>query len=129
MNHFVDLNEASKITGRSLSWVRAKAKTLEDEGRASKKSGKWEIERAAILALRSISKVNHPDVTSVSIPQFEAQLVDELRAQITELRAEKKELKDENRRVNSLNIQLQAEIKELLSDNKHKSIITRWIRL
>ena len=129
MNHYVDLNEASKITGRSLSWVRNKAKTLENEGRSSKKSGKWEIERAAILALRSTLKVSRPEVKSVSIPQFETQLVDELRVQITELRNEKKELKEENRRINSLNLQLQAEIKELLSDKKHKSIISRWIRI
>ena len=129
MSHFVDLNEASRITGKSLSWVRGKARILEHEGRASKKSGKWEIEQAAILAFQATSQISQSEVRNVNRPQFESQLVEELRSQITELRQEKRELKEDNRRINYLNLQLQAEIKGLLSDNKRKSIISRWIRI
>ena len=133
MNHLVDLNEASRITGKSLSWVRSKAKTLEHEGRASKKSGKWEIERSAILAFQatsqSASQVPQSNLKSVEGGHFETQLVGELRSQISELRQEKKELKEDNRRLNSLNLQLQSEVKGLLSDNNSKSIISRWLRI
>ena len=129
MNHLVDINEASRITGKSLSWVRGKAKTLEHEGRASKKSGKWEIERAAILALRATSQPLQSEVENVEKSRFETQFVEELRSQIMELRQEKKELKEENRSLSSLNLQLQAEVKGLLSDTKSKSILSRWIRL
>ena len=129
MSHFVDLNEASRITGKSLSWVRGKARILEHEGRASKKSGKWEIEHAAILAFQATSKNPHSEVKNVDRAQFKSQLVEELRSQIAELRHEKKELKEDNRRLDSLNLQLQAEVKELLSNNKPKSIISRWIRV
>ena len=125
MSHFVDLNEASRITGKSLSWVRGKAKIHEQEGRTSKKSGKWEIEQAAILAFQANSQTPQSDVKNVERPQFESQLVEELRSQITELRQEKKELKEDNRRLNSLNLQLQAEVKSLLSDNKSKISISR----
>ena len=56
MSTLVTLNEAAKITGKSVTWVRNQAKTLEKEGRASKKTGKWMIEREILLALNVRSK-------------------------------------------------------------------------
>ena len=128
MSTLVTLNEAAKITGKSVTWVRNQAKTLEKEGRASKKTGKWMIEREILLALNVRSK----KIEKTSEVHTENKLETELRAQIYELKQDKKRLIDEVERLNSENFSLRSELKTLLENKSGKGlkdIVSRWIRI
>ena len=128
MSTLVTLNEAAKITGKSVTWVRNQAKTLEKEGRASKKTGKWMIEREILLALNVRSK----KIEKTPEAQTESKLETELRSQIYELKQDKKRLIDEVERLNSENFSLRSELKTLLESKSGKGlkdIVSRWIRI
>lgn len=132
MSTHISLNEASKLCERSTTWVRNQAKKLEKEGRASKKSGKWLIEREAIISLILVKKTPQKSEELSPKVTLESKLETQFRAQIDELKEDKKRLIDEVERLNSENFSLRSELKTLLESKSGKGlkdIVSRWIRI
>ena len=128
MDNYLSLNEASKLTGKSVSWVRIRAKKLEKQGRATKKTGSWKVEREALIALNINSK--KPPISQKE--SIEAQFNRQLLKQIDDLKEDKNRLIDEVEKLNSENFSLRAELKSLLENKSGKGlkdIVSRWIRI
>ena len=131
MTMHIDLTEAAELCQRSTTWVRNRCKELERQGRASKKTGKWLIEREAILRHNTHKSVPSKKLSPSPVTPHDDRLEAELRAHIAELKEDKKRLLDEVEKLNSENFALRAEVRELLRTDPAKGlkgIVSRWIR-
>ena len=112
MSEFVSIAEASKTLGRSRTWVRNRAISMEKEGQALRRDGKWEVNINALCAVRGASR-EHQKTEQEKTPETEWSKLYET------LRAENQDLTAENR-------QLRAELMALLSSKSNG--LSRWFR-